>query len=346
MATIKDIAKLANVSSATVSRVLNNDPTLSVAEDTRKRILDTAKQLDYTPLRKKTKKLPVEGKKKSFNIGFVIIYSEEYEYNDPYFMSIRVGCEKTCQDLGMEISTIYRVNSNGDPSKLSNLDGIIVIGSLDIENLEEFYNHNSNVVFIDYDPNDSHVKYDVVISDFKKATAKVLDYLFQLNHQNIGYIGGVQQIKTLDNLSKSENRDPRIETFEKIMKEKKLFKEENVYIADWLTSEGYKIMKQAIKKGSLPTAFIIGSDPMAIGALHALREANIKVPEDISIISFDDIETAAFVSPPLTTVKIYAEEMGSMAAKVLFDRLNGRKVPVKVELPTDLVIRNSCRALD
>jgi hypothetical protein len=191
-------------------------------------------------------------------------------------MSIRVGCEKTCQDLGMEISTIYRVNSNGDPSKLSNLDGIIVIGSLDIENLEEFYNHNSNVVFIDYDPNDSHVKYDVVISDFKKATAKVLDYLFQLNHQNIGYIGGVQQIKTLDNLSKSENRDPRIETFEKIMKERKLFKEENVYIADWLTSEGYKIMKQAIKKGSLPTAFIIGSDPMAIGALHALNTAYLR----------------------------------------------------------------------
>lgn len=89
---------------------------------------------------------------------------------------------------------------------------------------------------------------------------------------------------------------------------------------------------------------IIASDPMAIGALRALYEEGINVPEDISLISFDDIEAAEFLNPPLSTVKIHAEEMGKMAAKLLWDRLNGRNISTRVVLDTELIIRKSCQA--
>ncbi|WP_285846375.1 galactokinase [Priestia megaterium] len=102
--------------------------------------------------------------------------------------------------------------------------------------------------------------------------------------------------------------------------------------------------KRAIEKGNLPSAMIIASDPMAIGALRALYEEGINVPEDISLISFDDIEAAEFLNPPLSTVKIHAEEMGRMAAKLLWDRLNGRNISTRVVLDTELIIRKSCQA--
>jgi LacI family transcriptional regulator len=92
----------------------------------------------------------------------------------------------------------------------------------------------------------------------------------------------------------------------------------------------------------LPTAVVLASDPMAIGAIRALHEAGIKVPEDISVISFDDIEAAAFLNPPLSTVKVQTEEMGKTAVKLLYDRLkNEREIPLRVTLPTKLVLRDS-----
>ncbi|NEW00623.1 substrate-binding domain-containing protein [Bacillus megaterium] len=102
-------------------------------------------------------------------------------------------------------------------------------------------------------------------------------------------------------------------------------------------------MKKFIEKGSLPSAMLIASDPMAIGAMRALNEANIKVPQDLSIISFDDIEAAAYLNPPLSTVKIHTDEMGKMAVKLLYDRIKGRSVPIKAILAADFILRDSCQ---
>lgn len=101
-------------------------------------------------------------------------------------------------------------------------------------------------------------------------------------------------------------------------------------------------MKKAIKKGDLPTAFFVASDPMAIGAIRALLESNIGVPDEVAIVSVDDIEMAAFVSPPLTTVKMYSEQMGRVAVNLILERISGREIPLKVEVPTKLIIRDSC----
>src|SRR5699024_10584518 len=98
----------------------------------------------------------------------------------------------------------------------------------------------------------------------------------------------------------------------------------------------------ALEKGNLPEAFIVASDPMAIGALSALQESDLKVPEDVAIVSIDDVEMAKFASTPLTTIQLPAEEMGKNDVKVMLDRYEGSDNPMKITVTSKLIIRDSC----
>jgi LacI family transcriptional regulator len=335
MATIKDIAEQANVSTATVSRLLNNDPTLSVTDDTKKRILEVVDQLKYKPMRKKTEK--TDKFKELFNIGLLILNDETV---DPYFQSIRLGIERACAEYSLNIASFMTVGKNNISSESFNgINGLIVIGDVDISDLKEIYFENNNIVAVDYFPNEKNV--DVVISDFENATREVLDYLFELGHTDIAYLGGTGMIFGVSSKKNIEKEDTRKASFEKVMREKGLYNPEKVLLADWGPTSGYTLMKQLIDNGQLPSAVVVGSDPMALGVLRALHEAEIQVPNDISVFSFDDIEAAAFMNPRLSTVKVFTDEMGKTAVKLLNDRLRGRKVPLKVTLPTELVIRDS-----
>ncbi|MEH7252982.1 LacI family DNA-binding transcriptional regulator [Neobacillus niacini] len=336
MTTIKDIATLANVSTATVSRILNNDATLSVTDETRKKVLDIVNELDYKPLRKKSVK--AEKKIESFNIGLIFLNDESV---DPYFQSIRLGVEGTCSYYPINIVSAMVVGKSVITSEiLSELDGLIVIGDIDTEEIKKIYFQNNNIVVVDYLPsNDSNV--DVVISDFEGATKQILDYLLDLGHQDIAYVGGRGLVHGVVSGKMVEKVDIRKSTFEKVVKEKGLYNPSYVLEEDWGPANGYSLTKQLLEQGKLPSAIVVGSDPMALGVLRALHESGIHVPTDVSVVSFDDIEAAAYVNPRLSTVKVHGEEMGRAAVKLLYDRLLGRKIPMKVILPTELIIRDS-----
>ena len=335
MATMKDIAQIANVSIATVSRILNNDATLSVSEETRQRVFSIAKQLDYKPIRKRYSKK----KKEVYHIALLLAVSQHDEANDPYFALIRQGIEEKCEQLPIHISSVIRVNGV-EVQDLSKFDGLIVIGGIDPEDIKRYFPENDHVVFVTQVINID--EYDVVRSDLETATEGILDYLIELGHKKIGYIGGSETIKKLDGGKSYEIDDIRKQIFEKKMKMMGLYEPKYVFIGDWSPAEGYELMKKAIELGNLPSAFVIASDPMAIGALRAIHQAGLKVPEDISIISFDDIDAAAFLNPPLSTVKMYAYEMGEIAVNALYERMNGRSIPVKILTPAKLIIRESC----
>lgn len=338
MITIKDIARSSNVSTATVSRILNNDPSLSVSDETRKRVLAVVSELNYKPLRRKNVK--AKKQEEAYNIGVIMLNDETI---DPYFQSIRLGAENACNQYPLSIiSTMIVGKSQITAESLSGLDGLIVIGDVDITDLKELYYENNNIVAVDYLPKDSNV--DVVISDFEGATEQVLEYLVQLGHTDIAYIGGRGAIYGVSRFKTSDKEDTRKSTFEKCMKEKGLYNQDHVLIGDWGTTSGYTLTKQLIEMNPLPSAIVVGSDPTAMGVLRALHEADIKVPEDISIFSYDDIEAAAYMNPPLSTVKVYGDEMGKTAIKLLYDRLKGRTVPLKVILPAELVIRDSVKS--
>lgn len=129
--------------------------------------------------------------------------------------------------------------------------------------------------------------------------------------------------------------------FERFMREQGLYNPQFVRIGSWSTADGYLMMNELLAQQERPTACFVASDPLAIGALRALHGLGVKVPEDMAVVGFDDIEMAAFVQPPLTTIRAYPEQMGKAAVQLLSERFEGREPPAYSVIGTKLVIRES-----
>ncbi|WP_200416077.1 LacI family DNA-binding transcriptional regulator [Virgibacillus salexigens] len=329
MATIKDIANQAGVSPATVSRVLNYDASLSVSDETKKKIFEAAEDLSY---RKKATK-----RNSSKQIAIVHWYTEKEELSDLYYLSIRLGIEERCKALNIQ-SDVYFLD-NIDEISNEEVDGIIAVGKFSATQVNELTTVSPHVVFVDDSPDED--KYDAIIIDFEKATKTVIDYFLNTGHESIGLIGGREQLKG----EEVARTDLREKTFITYMKEKAMFDCNYIFVSSFSVDEGYRLMKQAINQlgDHLPTAFFASSDVMAIGSLRALHEANIAVPERVSVIGLNDMSVAKYVFPSLSTVKVYTEVMGETAVDTLMERLEGRKIAKKIFISTSLVIRKSVR---
>lgn len=327
MATIKDIAERAGVSIATVSRVLNYDTTLSVADETKRKIFQAAEDLSY---KKKTERRPL-----AYRIGIVNWYTEAEELDDLYYMSVRLGVENRCEAQNVQITKLsFEQLQSGQGEEVH---GVVAIGKFSPKQAEDIRKITDNIVFVDCSPDDD--KYDSVISNFEKATINVLEYFLKKGHQNIGYIGGRETFKG----HTAEIADPREITFERFLRGKQLFKESNVYIGSFSVNDGYMLMKKAITShnNNLPTAFFVGNDALAIGCLRALHDENISVTDRVSIIGVNDISVSKYVYPPLSTVKVYTELMGETAVDLLLERITERQIPKKVTISTQLELRGS-----
>ncbi|GAB6108538.1 LacI family DNA-binding transcriptional regulator [Fusibacter bizertensis] len=332
MATIKDIAKKAGVSSATVSRVLNYDESLSVSDEKRKLILEIAESLEYMPPRQRNESKIT----KKLKIGLVHWYTMSQELDDPYYMSIRLGIEKMCYENNIEIVKIFKPDEY-DFQKLESVDGFIAIGKFTDGQISKIYERSPNIVFVDSSPREE--QFDSVVIDFEKAVVGALDHLWQLGHRNIGYIGGREYIGP-DQVALGERRES---VFRQHMADLGVFDERNVLIGAFLAESGYRLMKQAIRDlNPLPTAFFVASDSIAIGVLRAIHECELRVPKDVSIIGFNDIPTSKYTVPPLTSIRVHKEFMGETAVELLLERIiKKRVIAKKVIVPTALQIRES-----
>ncbi|MEC1671364.1 LacI family DNA-binding transcriptional regulator [Bacillus mojavensis] len=336
MVRIKDIALKANVSSATVSRILNEDHSLSVAGETRQRVISIAEELGYQTVAKRRK---ARGQKQRAQplIGVLSCLSPDEERQDPYFSSIRKGIEKECFEQEIFITNSIHLGSFQE-HMFRELDGIIVIGRVHDEAVQHISGRLEHAVFINHSP-DPQI-YDSIGIDFEAAAHQAIDHLFDLGYKRLGYIGGQEKEHTLrDGQSIRRTIEDKRQT---AFLQSAHPQPEHVLVGDYSMREGYRLMKKAINQGNLPEAFFIASDSMAIGALKALREADLHVPRDTAIVSFNGSEEAEFASTPLTTVKVYTEEMGRTGVKQLLDRFKGRTIPHQVTLPTTLIIRQSC----
>jgi len=333
MATLKDIAELSGTSLSTVSRVLNNDDSLAVATETRKRILEVAEQLQYKTVKQRNRK-----PKKRVKIGIIHWYSQKEEEEDPYYVSITKSIENECNNKKIETKTIFKNDNRYMIHELNDLDGVIAVGKFSKEDVEEFSRYYQHIVFVDSSPDDK--VYDSVIIDLKKAAKEVMDYLIQLGHKEIGYIGGREYV----GVNNKPIEDERESTYVASIKKHGYYNPENIYMGRFTLKDGYELMKMAIEKGELPTAFFVASDSMALGAIQALYEVNIKVPKDVSIVSFNDIPSAKYFIPPLTTVKFYTDIMGVTALNLLLERIEEkREVPKKVVVSHQIIYRDSCK---
>ena len=338
MITIKQISELANVSQATVSRVLNDDPTLSVTEETRENILRIARENNY--VKRGRKKVSAAGKKKQLGEKVAILLRQtiEAELSNPYFMSIRKGIEMACKEEGLT-TVSYRVDELTQQDIEEDFLGVIVVGLVHPEIVKILSKGSENVVFVASSPNEK--VYDSVTIDLEKATEQVVDHLLKHHYKKIGFIGGHStEITASNERVTSENK--RYKAYKRKMEERNSFHEEFVFFGKYTMSDGYRLMKQATEMENLPQAFIVANDTMAVGALRALQDKGIKVPKQVALFSFDDSELAQFASCPLSTVKIFTEEMGKASVMLLISRKKGREIPYNIVLPTELVIRESC----
>jgi LacI family transcriptional regulator len=329
MATIKDIAQIAGVSIATVSRVLNYDTSLSVSDETKKRIFEAAEELDY-------KKKPAAARKQeSGKVALLQWYTEKEELEDLYYMSIRLGVENRCRHHNIHVDTYFQ--DNYEDLKEAEIQGLIAIGKFSRKQMSELLKITQNIVFVDTSPDED--RFDSIVIDFERATIKVLDYFMKKGHEKIGYIGGREVFK--DKTSIIE--DPRETTFKHYLTGKGIPYEAFMYLGSFSADEGHAMMKKAIHEhgDNLPTAFFAGNDSIAVGALRALLEEGISVPERVNIIGVNDISISKYVYPALSTVKVFTEIMGETAVDTLLERIAGRKTAKKIFIATELIIRNS-----
>ena len=169
-----------------------------------------------------------------------------------------------------------------------------------------------------------------------------LDYLYERGHRTIGYIGGCEYV----NGGKDPIVDPREGVFLSFMKQKKLALDHYFSGTTFSPEEGHALTKQLLSSKILPTALFVASDPMALGVYKALAEAGLQIGEDISVVSFDDIQTARFLVPSLTTVKVHTEMMGECGVQLLVEKLDtSRKISKKLVIPGELIVRDSVKSL-
>lgn len=331
MTTIYDIAKKSGYSITTVSKVINNYP--DVSQKTRKKILQTIEELDYHPSSNARSLMT----KKYWTIGVVYIEELNNGIQHPFFSAVIESFRKEMEDAGYDLLLIskkieQRKTSYIERFKQRGVDGVIVVSPIRLTNdVQEIVNHDIPSVFIDL----YHSKVSTVNSDNVDGSIQVVKYLHSLGHRKIAHIAGGDQ--TFAGKAREQG-------FIQGMKELGL-EVRNDYIENgglFDVSGGYEAMKKLLALKDLPTAVYAAGDMMAIGAMRAIQEAGLRVPDDISIVGFDDIELAQYVTPSLTTIKQDAQTIGQQAADLLLKQIdNKKKIPLGVMVPVSLVERGS-----
>ena len=337
MSTIRDVAKLANVSTATVSRVINNDTKYKITDATRNRVLDAIRTLDYAlpvhpPKRKPSEIAPPT----QFKVGIVLSVTKK-KYNDPYFMSILSGIEKRLQEEGSVISFIKTGAELCDRANLTTLfqepvSGMILMETLNGELFDYVRSHVPYIVGIDTLRQDI----DNVGYDHFQAAFMATQHLIAQGHTRIGFIGGIDDPH---NFMTSR----RYQGYYIAMTAAGLNVEKKWCLnCDWDEDICAEQVDALCKSGDLPTAFFASSDLMAIVAINIFYKNKLSIPQDVAVIGISNIDIAKYTNPPLTTVHIPTETVGIVAANMLLDRMRGCDLPPqKILQPLSLVKRNS-----
>jgi LacI family transcriptional regulator len=322
MVTLKEIARAVGVSTATVSRVLNFDSTLSVTAQKRQAIIETAEALNYATPRNRNR-ANQQGLSK---IALVHFLRPDQELVDPYYVALRLGIESRCAALKIETIKVYHTDSMPDATLLQSASGVIAIGHHSDAEVAWLKRHARQLVFADFAPADDDV--DSVQSDLTLAMRKLLAALVEMGYRHIAYLGW---------------NDIRAMTYVTWMREARLY-DQHLARGDNNTEEGgYRGTKTLLAEGKKVDALVLFNDNMAVGAYRAIHEMGLRIPEDIAVASFNDISVAQFLNPPLSTVHLPAEEIGETAVELLLERAAGRELAKRITLSSRPIWRGSTR---
>ncbi|WP_339388598.1 substrate-binding domain-containing protein [Vibrio caribbeanicus] len=332
MATMKDIAKLAGVSTSTVSHVINQ--TRFVSEEISLRVNNAAKALNYYAPSALARSLKVN---RTNTIGMLVTTS-----TNPFFGEVVKGVERNCYQQGYNL---ILCNTEGDNARMRDsintlmqkrVDGFILMcSSLEGERIDVFERYpDVPVVVMDWGP--MLFTKDKIQDNSLLGGYLATQHLIDNGHTNIGCITG-PLIKYQAQM--------RYEGYKRAMLEKGLeFNADWIVESDFECEGGYHAFKTMSDRGRLPSAIFVSNDMMAMGVINAANELGIHVPEDLSIIGYDDVHIAKFMTPSLTTIHQPKYRLGEAAVETLLRKLNHQSdQPEVVQLEPTLVIRKSVR---
>ena len=329
--TLKHIAVEANVSIKTVSRVINSDP--NVRLETRKRVQELIDKRGYEPnlIARSLKK------RKTNTVGFIVP-----DIGNPSFAEIVKGCYEVFDKNGYYV---FLSSSENSPEKeveiikdlLSMLiEGIILIPATTVKRDIAFFTRMECPIVI-LDREIDGLNKDKVILSNKKGAYDATKLLIDNGNKKIVILGGLKAAKTAQK---------RFEGYKEAMDEKGIFNEKYVFWGDFSIDSGYKMMNEAISYlGKEIEAVFASNDFIALGAINSIKENGLKIPEDISIIGFDDMFFSAYLNPPLSTVHVPFNDEGIIAAKLLLKKMGNplSHEGERIIVDTNIILRESVK---
>lgn len=342
----EEIAKIAGVSRSTVSRVINNYA--NVPEETKKKVLEVIEKYNYQP---NTCARVLAGKK-SDTIGLFIVSIADAEnpnrlYNNNYFtqfVNAIVDCANS-KGYYVLVNIIYCENDYNRVSEVflqKRVDGGIVIGTeMEADVLINISQKGCPIALIDYDVEEIREKKSdndnliVIGSKDYEGAVEAIEYLIELGHTDIGLIAG--------RLSTYSGRQRYQAFFDTMKKYDLVVNEDFILHGDFIKSKIGNEVQRLINNGKLPTALFSSNDDMAITAIELFKENNIRVPEDISLIGFDNIPLSALIKPALSTISTPVYDIAEKAVGELISNIRkNKKEFTSYSYNTKMIIRESC----
>ncbi|NLG84894.1 MAG: LacI family transcriptional regulator [Firmicutes bacterium] len=332
--TIRDVAKLAGVSRSTVSRVINAKG--EVDPQTAAKVWQAVKELEYHP----NTSARALVRQRTDTIGLMLP-----DVTNPFYEKIIKGIEATTNAAGFNLTFYNTYEDLAGRRRMilsaiegGKVDGLIIVGSHlgDKSTLLEMIARGLPISLIERSFSDPSIP--CVVSDNKTGARLAVEHLLSLGHRRIGFITGNLHYQTAIE---------RLEGYKETLSQHGIpIEDELIAFGDFEHKSGYEAMRQLLALPMPPTAVFASNDMMAIGAIQAIGEAGLSVPNDVAVVGYDDITFASMVHPQLTTIRQPLYEMGALAAQGLIERLkNGLETePFKKFLPVELVVRKSCGA--
>jgi DNA-binding LacI/PurR family transcriptional regulator len=334
MSSIKDIAQRAGVSVSTVSRALNNYA--DVSPKTREKIIEICKELNYYP--NAVARSLVQ--KKTYTIGIFFGNMVNSGFDHPFFLDVISAVRELVGNAGYDL--LIFTNKNKERAtymtmcKERSVDGVVLLltgeGKKRTEALVELQDSEIPCIAIDIPLQGKRCTY--VESDNYSGAYRATQYLLQLGHKKIAFIGG-------DTISKTSY--DRMRGYQDALMHHKIGVDPSYIQLGYFSREkAQEAAGDMLRKDSGITAFFAVSDDMAFGIMDAARQMGLRIPEDVSVVGFDDSKAAQYADPPLTTVRQDKFGLGYEAAKLLLQIIENESwVPAPVVLPCELIVRES-----
>lgn len=329
VATIQDVAAYAGVSAMTVSRVLNSPE--RVAASTRARVIAAIKTLGYTP------NALARGLKGATRTLALVIP----DVSNPFFTQIIHGAEEVARRHGY---TIFLGNTDGSVENeheylrkmLSHrIDGLLIVpmGQPSKAALEQV--RAKGVPFVLIDVKVPGLAADLVVSDNEKSASRLTEHLVNLGHQRIAFISGLNSLSTIAE---------REQGYKATLERRNLnFNPDYLVSTNFTPEAGYKAINALLALAQPPTALVVSTNVLSVGVMQALRSARLRVPDDVALVCFEDIELASALQPFLTVMAQPGRKFGQLGAEFLLDRISAPTQPFQVKvLPSAFIVRVSC----